>query len=496
MDPPVDKELPAKCRCQPMETDATSGGRFSSRTRSKVIAVVAGLGTIAILMALGYVFSTSSGAQQVATSARSLHEANAAAGSAAVARASVAQAVVFGIDHELGVASVESRDTAIAEAIVTLDGTAHRVDALLADSATHELGIELEQFAEAGGHIVELLVVGENIDAETMRQSSFEPMYASLAASLGARQTVIVDEIHTTERFAGTVGWIARLLATLLIPAAAIIAYFLLVRRQFREAELKLDAKLKAERQLSVAKDEFIAGISHELRTPLTSIYGFSEYLLENEILDPAEAMELLGLINKDSAELSRMVDDLLTAARLEADALKFTYGYVNIRDETEAAIGAMVRGGARVAINGEVTAWADPVRVRQIVRNLVSNAIKHGGETVGVYLETANNQAVITISDNGDGLSPEVEDRLFDRFVHDGTESLLMGSVGLGLSIARSLAQTMGGEIRFVRASGWTNFEVSVPLRDPSSPGQRPGEHRAQDLRPRHADSLLASHS
>jgi len=479
-----------------MESNDASESRITSRTRNKAIAIVVGFGVIAVLIALGYVFSTSSGAQQVATSARSLHEANAAAGSAAIARASVAQAVVFEIDHELGVASIESRDTAIAEATDTLSGTAHWVDALLADSATHQLGIDLGRLTATGEHIVELLLLGESIEAETMRQGSFESMYADLAESLGARQTVIVDEIHTTERFAGTVGWIARLLATLLIPAAAIIAYFLLARRQFREAELKLDAKLRAERQLSVAKDEFIAGISHELRTPLTSIYGFSEYLLENEILDPDEAVELLGLINKDSAELSRMVDDLLTAARLEANALKFTYGFVDIREETEAAIGAMVRAGTRVGINGEVTAWADPVRVRQIIRNLVSNAIKHGGKSVGLYLETANNEAIITISDDGDGLSPEVENRLFDRFVHDGTESLLMGSVGLGLSISRSLAQSMGGDVRFVRAGGWTNFEVSLPITDPEAEGRRPDEQRSARQQSLRADAVLAARS
>ncbi len=479
-----------------MELDHTGEGRSSSRTRNKAIAVTVGFGVIAILIALGYVFSTSSGAQQVATSARSLHEANAAAGSAAVARAAVAQAVVFGIDFELGVASVEARDITISEADITLAGTAQWVDALLADSASNQLGIDLGRLAETGENIVELLVLGQSLDAESIRQDSFEPMYADLASSLGIRQSAIVDEIRVTERFAGTVGWVARLLATLLIPAAAIIAYFLLVRRQFRKAELKLESKLRAERQLSAAKDEFVAGISHELRTPLTSIYGFSEYLLENEILDPEEAMELLGLINKDSAELSRMVDDLLTAARLEADALKFTYEYVDIREETEAAIGAMVRTGTRVGVNGEITAWADPARVRQIIRNLVSNAIKHGGQSVDVYLETANGEANITVSDNGDGLSPEIEERLFDRFVHDGNETLLMGSVGLGLSIARSLAQTMGGEVRFVRAGGWTNFEVSLPLTDPDEPDQQPDGQLIRESRPRRADSVMASQS
>jgi two-component system OmpR family sensor kinase len=152
-----------------------------------------------------------------------------------------------------------------------------------------------------------------------------------------------------------------------------------------------------------------------------------------------------------------------------------------------------MVRTGTRVGVNGEITAWADPARVRQIIRNLVSNAIKHGGQSVDVYLETANGEANITVSDNGDGLSPEIEDRLFDRFVHDGNETLLMGSVGLGLSIARSLAQTMGGEIRFVRAGGWTNFEVSLPLTDPDEPDQQPDGQPIRESRPRRADSVMA---
>jgi two-component system sensor histidine kinase MtrB len=112
----------------------------------------------------------------------------------------------------------------------------------------------------------------------------------------------------------------------------------------------------------------------------------------------------------------------------------------------------------------GDVLCWADPNRVRQIVRNLVSNAIKHGGPTIDVYLEGDGDRAVLTVSDNGAVMNPELEQRMFDRFVHDGVETLLTGSIGLGLSIARSLARTMGGDIRFVRAGGWTNFEVSLP--------------------------------
>jgi signal transduction histidine kinase len=126
-----------------------------------------------------------------------------------------------------------------------------------------------------------------------------------------------------------------------------------------------------------------------------------------------------------------------------------------------------MARSGATVQIKGDVLCWADPTRVRQIVRNLVSNAIKHGGPMVDVYLESDGDRAVLTVSDNGDALDAELEERMFERFVHDGVETLLTGSVGLGLSIARSLARTMGGDIRFVRADGWTNFEVSLPRKE-----------------------------
>jgi signal transduction histidine kinase len=186
------------------------------------------------------------------------------------------------------------------------------------------------------------------------------------------------------------------------------------------------------------------------------------------------------------------MVDDLLTAARLESDAMTFTYEYVDLRLETDSAIGAMIRAGTEVHVSGELFAWADPVRVRQIVRNLVSNAIKHGGPSVGVYIEESNDEAVITVSDSGDGLSSDIEDRLFDRFVHDGNESLLMGSVGLGLSIARSLAQTMGGDIRFVRASGWTNFEVVLPLKDTGITTTADHDHRPATRSAAHSEALL----
>ncbi len=227
-----------------------------------------------------------------------------------------------------------------------------------------------------------------------------------------------------------------------------------------------MESKIGAERELSRSKDEFIAGVSHELRTPLTGIYGFSEYLIEQEIIDPEEALELIGHINNEASELSRMVEDLLSAARLDSDAMTFEATVVDVTAAVSDVVTPLDRAGFAVSIEGSADAvYADPIRTRQIVRNLVSNAIKHGGDEIKVVLDQSGEHAVITVADNGDGVPQSVRARLFDRFVHEGRDSLLTGSVGLGLSIARSLTQRMGGDVSYVRSYGWTNFVVTLPL-------------------------------
>ena len=177
-----------------MGLDTKSGTEMDHRVRNRVISVVGGLGVVAILLGLGYLFSASSVAQQVASSAQSLHEANAAAGSTALSRASAAQAVVFSIDYELGVASEEARDIAIAEASKTLADTRRWTAIFKENSATPALGELLEQFSVTGEQVVSLLVAGSSLDAERVRTEILEPLYGDLASSLGDRQETILAE--------------------------------------------------------------------------------------------------------------------------------------------------------------------------------------------------------------------------------------------------------------------------------------------------------------
>ena len=442
------------------------------------VAVVVGTAFVAALFAVALVFSNAAGASRVAENARALHWTNGAASSAAIARAAVSQAVIFGIDYALDVADVEARDVAIVEAEANIEELAGWITRLDPDLVPDSDAIResLADLLEAGRATIASVTAGEVAEADRQFQEDLEAAYTVAADGLAARQAQAAARIADTEDLAGLIGTLSGLVVTLLIPIVALGVYFGLARRQYREATVKMEAQVQAERDLNRAKDEFIAGISHELRTPLTSIYGFSEYILENGVQDVGEAHELITLINSDSAELARMVEDLLIAARLDSGQLRLEMEPVPVRDTIEDVLGPLYRTRAPIEVTGQdAVVWADRARVLQLLRNLLSNAVRHGGESITVGLETRDGSVVITVADDGDGVRSEVGDRMFDRFVHDGSGALLTGSVGLGLAIARALARLMGGEVDYVRALGWTSFLVTLPL---ATAEQRDGDH------------------
>ncbi len=277
-----------------------------------------------------------------------------------------------------------------------------------------------------------------------------------------------------TGDLSGRIEIVSRLLVTFLIPVAAISGYRLVVRNQNRHAHRSLEAKLEAERQLNRAKDTLIADISGELRSPLTSIYGFSELLIEHGIVDPSEAMELVGLINHDSAELARMVEDLLVASRLDEGAVEYEPAAVDLMAELETVAAQIRRTGRTVNVRGrKVQVWADPIRLRQIARNVLSNAVNHGGPRIEIAVAVQDGNVLCTFADDGPGLPPDVEILMFDRVVHNGRQILLTGTTELGLAVARSLAVGMGGDLSCDRTLGWTSFLLRLPLAtDPAATG------------------------
>jgi signal transduction histidine kinase len=237
-----------------------------------------------------------------------------------------------------------------------------------------------------------------------------------------------------------------------------------------QEARKRHAADLEVERRAAIARDEFFAAVSHELRTPLTTILGFSEVLIDGSA-HPGEQQEMMGLIRKDAIDLERRIDDLVAAARSAANGLNTEVDDFAI----ESAIADVVRAsGVAAEVHTECESAevrADPVAVRQIVRNLVSNAGRHGGPRVWVSGRVVGDRYLVAVSDNGPGFDPDVINTPRGPFAHDNQEAILEGTIGLGLGAAVALAEASKGSLVYRRVSGWTQVGLFLPLIPPAAP-------------------------
>ncbi|MGT2492064.1 sensor histidine kinase [Cupriavidus basilensis] len=212
----------------------------------------------------------------------------------------------------------------------------------------------------------------------------------------------------------------------------------------------------------NVAKSRFITGMSHEMRAGLNSILGYSQLLLRAGPLPPA-LREDVRTIGRAGEHLSSLVDGLLELSRIEAGKLRLAQEAVALEGLFDELVRmfrplAAARGLAfHYRVEGVLPAYVhgDPKRLRQIVINLVSNAIKFTEQgTVTLAVRHQREMATIVVSDTGPGIDAADQERIFDPFEracgHDDRDG-----IGLGLAIVRLLADLMGGEIRVRSASG-----------------------------------------
>ena len=307
----------------------------------------------------------------------------------------------------------------------------------------------------------------DGFDAESGTEALADQgrIYDHLIDTLADIRDARAGEILIAGEGVGRAAGAVRFLVVFLFPLGIMLALWKATRRG--AAERILTEELRHEREVSRSKDAFIADVSHELRTPLTGIYGFALALEDDPELEPP-ARELVGLIVTEAAELSRMVDDLVAAGRIDAKAISFDIAWVDVCPEILEVVRPFRRQGISVEVDDvEIAVTADQARLRQLIRNLVSNAAKHGGNEIAVTAYRRDGVAVIEVIDDGPGVPAEVEARLFDRYVHSDGSAVIEGSVGLGLAIAKAFAEGMGGSLTYLRADELTIFEVTLPIAD-----------------------------
>lgn len=238
-------------------------------------------------------------------------------------------------------------------------------------------------------------------------------------------------------------------------------------------------AQLRAKDQ---QQQRFIADVAHDLRTPLASMIAATESLHSPDPWDRARSEELLGT---QVRRLSTLVEDLLEMSRFDAGAAELRPEHLDLHALATDAV-AISAPQAHIPIDhiGDPTMFGDPRRLHTIIRNLVTNAVRHGAPPITVTIDgRAATQITVTVADSGPGVPADLAPFIFDRFVRgDHARQHTEGS-GLGLPIAHENAALHGGRIEVTNHVG-AIFTLTLP-RDQST--QKPHDHPPQKPSPRH---------
>lgn len=218
--------------------------------------------------------------------------------------------------------------------------------------------------------------------------------------------------------------------------------------------------------ELIEAKNSFLASISHEIRTPLTAIVGFSQVLEDDEDMTGEDHELIVASIVQQAREMSDLVEDLLVAARAESGQINVDRTRIDVIEQvylTLEAGGTFTDDVEFDARPERIEATGDPARVRQILRNLLTNAERYGGPNVQITASRRDRGVEIAVLDDGEGLPPEEWESIFQLY-HRAHDSGRSESLGIGLAVSRQLAELMDGSLEYARENGLSIFRLKLP--------------------------------
>ncbi len=242
-----------------------------------------------------------------------------------------------------------------------------------------------------------------------------------------------------------------------------------------RERLLAREQQLRSEAETANrAKDEFLATVSHELRTPLTAVVGWA-HMLRSGGLDAETTAHAVEVIERNAGAQAQIIEDILDVSRVITGKIRLNMQTTEPALAVVAAVetirpAAQAKGIALVcSLDSQVgTATADPDRLQQIAWNLLSNAVKFTlqGGRIEVRLERTGGYVRLTVSDNGEGISPAFMPHIFERFRQaDSSATRKHGGLGLGLAIVRHLVESHGGTVSAASRGEGATFTVSLPV-------------------------------
>jgi PAS domain S-box-containing protein len=248
--------------------------------------------------------------------------------------------------------------------------------------------------------------------------------------------------------------------------------------RALQQKNEELSTALRLAREATQLKEQFLANTSHELRTPMNGIMGMINLLKGTELSD--DQREYADAVSQCANDLLTIINDILDLSQIEAGRLALTDEPFDVRESVKAVVKLLgIKARTKDLVLGydidpavPAAIWGDCVRFRQILTNLVANAIKFtpaGGVHVRVTAAHAGSRMRCQVVDSGIGVNETARERIFEAFVQaDGTTRRRFGGTGLGLAICKQLVETMGGQIGVLSNDGQpgSTFWFELPLR------------------------------
>ncbi|HVR31230.1 MAG TPA: PAS domain S-box protein [Acidimicrobiia bacterium] len=288
-----------------------------------------------------------------------------------------------------------------------------------------------------------------------------ETGFISTLEAIAAGQTTLEYEVMTNRANGGTVHLDMKWQVPVVdgVPDYANVMLSLHDSTDLRETERQLHEEIKS-------KDRFLASVAHELRTPLTAVVGFAHELQDTSgVYSDEERKEFEHLIAFHSSELAHLIEDLLVWARADIGEVQVRPGMIDLGACVAECLDAMP--DLSLGFDGsaaEVPAFADPSRVRQIVRNLATNAYRYGGLDAQIAVFSNGAWSTIEVSDDGPPLPPDRREAIFAPYARAELSHSMPGSIGLGLTVSRTLSRLQGGDLVFVREAERNVFRLTLP--------------------------------
>ncbi len=408
----------------------------------------------------------------VTTTATQLDDVDLAIGSAAVSRAATSQAVVFAVSTASGTATNEALSVALAEAAANLDA----YDELIETVGSSGVKVDTTQLGDVSLHgraVIELIQSGDVDSARAVLQENFEVAYGIALGQLDGARGRLSSELDTVNRWSEAIGYGVRLTVTLAIPMVAIFVFWWTARQRVISYRRRFDERIAEEIELTREKDGLLVDVVGRFQAPLASIRGLADVLVQKKQIKGLDR-ELVVLINSESADLHRAVDDLLVAAQLQAGTLSASADITSLADAIEDAVKPLRASGIEIKIEcPEVWVVTDREKVRHILHNLLSNAVSHGAGPI--FVEGSEEDGVVQclVIDHGEGLPPG---HWADTDDPAGFEDVFKEPGGVGLQVAYRLAGLIGARLDHYRVDDQTRFSLWFDEEGDGLDRKRPG--------------------